>query len=239
MAMAVLEKSPRFAETADWLDADGRLKLQPAHVYQSVPPQDLCAFCVEQGRYCIPTIELIQWLKERIGDRNAIEVGAGNADLGYHLGIKQTDSYVQQSHQAVNLLMTLTRQEPTRPKPDVLRLDAESAARGLRPDVVVASWLTRKFIRGVDIEGKAQASIYGPEEEKILKACAEYIHIGNLEVHGQKTLLQLPHETFYFPWLVSRAFNPALNVIHVWKNPYYPEGRRTQRVISKLQSERR
>jgi hypothetical protein len=41
------------------------------------------------------TVELVAWLHDRIAGRKAIEIGAGMGDLGYHLGIPQTDSYAQ------------------------------------------------------------------------------------------------------------------------------------------------
>lgn len=207
------------------LDDDDRIKLLPAEVYQTMDHEVLQAWCATQARYGIPTLELITWLKERIGDRKAIEIGAGNGDLGYHLGITQTDSCIQQSD-AMQLAYGMGCQVTTNPKPDVLRLDAEQAVQKLKPDVVIASWVTRKFMRDKDVNGEAQAFAHGPEEQKVLRGCAEYIHIGNLAVHGQKTLLSLPHETYYFPWLVSRGFDQTQNVIYVWKNPHYPTGRR-------------
>lgn len=205
----------------------GRLRLLSAQEFRVVPHDQLRVWCGKRGRYGIPTIELIQWLKDRIGERMAIEVGAGNGDLGYHLGIPASDSYVQQHNPSVTSLYTLSGQAPTNPNPlDVVKVDAERAVQIFKPDVVVASWLTRKFVKGVDVDGRAEASVYGPMEEKILKGCAEYIHIGNMGSHSQKTLLSLPHETHYLPWLVSRAQDQSLNVVHIWKNPYYPAGRR-------------
>jgi hypothetical protein len=207
----------------------GRIKLLPAAEFEGIPRDLFRAWCGQQARYGIPTLELIQWLKERIGDRKAIEVGCGNADIGYYLGITQTDSCLQQTPAMRLMYAAMGGQIPTRPREDVLPLDAESAVQKLKPDVVVASWLTRRFIKGVDVEGQAEASVYGPEEEKILKGCAEYIHIGNLNVHSQKTLLQIPHEFYQFPWLVSRAADQSMNCIYVWKNSYYPNGRRERK----------
>lgn len=208
------------------LDENGRIKLFPASFYHALPLDAFRAWCSQRARYGIPTEELVCWLKARIAGRKAIEVAAGNGDLGYHLGILQTDSYGQTKDLAASLFYKAFQQVPTRPLSDVIQMDAERAVQVHKPDVVIASWLTRKFIKGKDIDGEAQASMYGPEEEKILKGCAEYIHIGNLNVHDQKTLLALPHETYHFPWIVSRAADQSLNVIHVWKNPYYPNGTR-------------
>ena len=39
-------------------------------------------WCVRQGIYQLPTCELIEWLKEAIGGRTAIEICAGRSCLG-------------------------------------------------------------------------------------------------------------------------------------------------------------
>lgn len=202
--------------SARWETPEGRLKLLPASEFQSVPHDHLRLWCHQTARYGIPTVELIEWLKEEIGGRFAIEVGAGNADLGHLLGITSTDSRIQQTPE-LRAYYALGGQIPTDPPPDVRSMDAITAIKHYSPQVVVASWLTRKFIVGKDREGKAEASIYGPEEEKIIKRCRVYIHIGNDNVHGQKTILSLPHDTYYFPWLVSRAEDQGKNTIKVWR----------------------
>lgn len=210
------------------LNQDGRIKLLPAEFYHSLPLDIFRAWCAQRARYGIPTAELVCWLQSRIAGRNAIEVAAGNGDLGYHLGIRQTDSCCQTKNKTASLFFSTFQQVPTKPQSDVIEMDAERVVQVYKPDVVIASWLTRRFIKGKDIEGVSQASILGPEEEKILKGCAEYIHVGNLAQHSQKTLLDLPHETYQFPWIVSRAADQSLNAIHVWKNPYYPNGIRNK-----------
>ncbi len=58
--------------------------------------------------------------------------------------------------------------------------------------------------------------MHGPREEEIINACEMYIVIGNENTHGDKRILALPHETFKFPWLVSRAKDQTKNVIYVW-----------------------
>lgn len=199
------------------LTGEGRIRLFPAAEYHAVPHEDLLVWCHRTARYTLPTLELIDWLKEMIGTRSAIEVGAGNGDLGYHLGIVSTDSYCQQDP-LLKMQYVLSGQVPTNPPDDVKRFTAEQAVRRFRPQVVVASWLTRKFVTGKDDIGKAQASVYGANEEEILKNCEMYIHIGNEGSHGEKTLLKKPHEIYRFDWLVTRAMNPMRNVIYVWRN---------------------
>jgi hypothetical protein len=90
--------------------------------------EHLMLWCVKSARYTIPTIELIDFLKARIGNRKAIEIGSGNNDLGWYLGIPQTDSYIQQT-EAMKTLYSALGQVPTSPKPDVEKLDAIAAIK--------------------------------------------------------------------------------------------------------------
>jgi hypothetical protein len=199
-----------------WLDEHGRIKLMAASEFRKVPHEHLIIWCHRRARYGLPTLELIEWLRSQIAGRFAIEVGAGNGDLGFHLGITATDSRIQMSPETRAFYATL-RQPPTRPRKEVQTLDANAAVRRLKPKVVIASWLTRKFVRGVDIDGISQASIHGADEEAIRAATETYIHIGNCDSHAAKTALSLPHEVFHFPWLVSRARCQENNVIYMWK----------------------
>lgn len=201
--------------SARLLTSEGRIKLLPAAEYQSIPHEHLMLFCNRMARYGIPTIELVEWLKERIDGRKAIEIGAGNGDLGYHLGITSTDSYIQQTPELLyNYCMT--GQTPTDPPKDVVKADALTAIKRFKPQVVIGSWVTRKFVMGKDIDGKAQAFVFGTEDEKIIKNCQCYIHIGNEQSHGEKTALSLPHKVYSFSWLVSRSMSPEQNIIYQW-----------------------
>lgn len=194
---------------------NGRIRLLPSSEYLSIPRDHLRVWCHTTARYLIPTVELIEWLKIEIGDLKAIEIGSGNGDLGYHLGIPETDNYCQTRPEVMYYYM-ITGQIPTSPCKEVLRLDAIDAIRRFRPDVVIGAWITRKFIPGKDIEGVSEANQYGPKEEDILKKCRKYIHIGNWNVHSRKTLLSKPYEEHSFPWIISRAIDPAKDMILVW-----------------------
>jgi hypothetical protein len=212
----------RMAELdAMLLEPTGRLKLLPASCYEAINPMHLRIWAQKRARYLLVTAELVAWLGEFLDAAGvvpgeAIEVGAGQGDLGGHLGISMSDNGCQQRPE-VKAFYEAIDQAPTFPPPHVRRLDAVGAVEKFRPKAVVASWLTRKFIAGVDRPGKAEASIYGAEEEKILAATGLYIHIGNALVHRGKTILARPHETYRFPWLVSRSRWPQEDCIWVWK----------------------
>lgn len=192
------------------LDTDGRIRLLKAEDYRGIDRTELRFWCHIRARYFLPTQEAIAWLKEQIGDRTAIEVGAGNGDLGYHLGIPATDSYIQHEPD-VRAYYQAIRQPITNPPPDVERLDALAAIQQYNPQVVVAAWLTHKYKEGVQA-----GSVYGVEEEKIVDRVQSYIHIGNYSVHEKKPALALEHKELWFPWLVSRSQNPGSDVVFVW-----------------------
>lgn len=194
---------------------DGRLKLLSFEDYQQVNPVHLRLWAVHNARYCFPTVELIDWLRKEIGNRFAIELGAGCGDLGAHLGIIQTDSYMQRRPE-IQLLYKAMGQAITYPPEDVYEYDALAAVKALRPDVAVAAWLTQKVV-AEECTPDTQGSVYGADELEILKHVSTYIHIGNEASHGMKKALDIPCEKYYFPWLVSRAAFPEKNVIYIWR----------------------
>lgn len=195
---------------------DGRGRIYPfkaAFYHDYVQPDLLRVWCNKNARYGVVTRELLDWLLEQINHRTALEIGAGMGDLGSHLGIPMTDSYQQVDNPETKITMQACLQTPTRPPSNVLKANAQNAVLQFKPAVVIGSWITQHWLPG-DEEG----NMHGPREEQILKNCETYIHIGNENVHGNKRILKLPHETYKFPWLISRAKDPTKNVIWVWHN---------------------
>lgn len=62
------------------------------------------------------------------------------------------------------------------------------------------------------------ATVFDRDGKMRLTMVREYIHVGNENVHGDKRILSLPHKTFRFPWIVTRAKDPSKNVIQVWRD---------------------
>lgn len=191
---------------------DGRLKLLPACEYAGLDREAFRIWCHRQARYGIPTAELALWLQTAIGGRSAIEICAGNGDLAYHLLIPATDDAQQSEHPEVRGYYDALRQPPTRPGPDVRRLEALQAVLAYRPQVVIGSWVTQQS----DVPG--EGNYWGVREAAILDLVEveTYIHLGNRGTHGKKAILARPHEELQFPWLVSRAQRPEDDVIYVW-----------------------
>jgi len=192
------------------------LKLLPASTYLNLDQTHLRIWACTRARYGIPTVELIEWLKDKIRDRFAIELGAGCGDLGRNLGIIQTDSFMQDRPECRAYYEALG-QAITTPPDDIYEYDALEAVEGLQPKVAIASWLTQ-FVSPEECVPETQGSVYGADESAIIEQVEMYIHIGNDGSHAQKKVLSLPHEKFYFPWLISRSADPTKNVIYVWGN---------------------
>lgn len=196
------------------LDETGRMKLLSYEDYRSLSVLELQAWGNLRGRYGFPTLELVQWLKEQIGGRSALEIGAGFGDLGHHLGIRMTDSYQQVKDPETVAHIVAYGLQPTQPPADVIEEDAESAVRHYKPDVVVASWVTQKYDPRDHFGG---GNYLGVRHEYIIERCKTFILIGNMMVHGLSRALTLPHERLAFPWLVSRAKMQDMNRIWVWQ----------------------
>jgi hypothetical protein len=201
------------------LDDRGRMKLRPAATYADTPTLDLFTWCAQHARYGIPTTELVEFLRELIGDRRALEIGAGQGDLGGHLGIPMTDSAKQSEDQQIARYYRAIGQFPTDPPADVDRLEAIRAIETYSPSVVIGSWITQLYQPG-DETTKTRAaigsSIYGVDERDVIERVQTYIHIGNRKTHGDKRLLARPHRVVRAPWIVSRSLSPEDNEIYIW-----------------------
>ena len=175
-----------------------KLHLYSCAHYDTVPWEELRLFCHNKARYLLPTVELVDWLKERIGNRKALEIGAGCGDLGYHLKIPMVDNWQQQLNPAVVAHYKAMQQPCIQYQQDVHCIDAIAGIEAYKPEVVVGGWVTHTQI----------------EEEKIIRMVDEYILIGAEEIHCVKPLMKYPHETFEAPFVRSRRKD---NKIWVWK----------------------
>ena len=203
-----------FLEIYDriFLDERGIIKLFPAEFYHSIDYADLRVWCICRAIYQIPTIELIEWLKGNFNLDKAIEIGAGNNYLYHHLGIKGIDNYSEQIP-AVKLVHEILNQPSTNPPPTVENLDAIAAIKKYQPETVITSWMT---IKGEDTEEVDGGHRYAPDEDKILETGVSYVFIGNENIHRDRLIMDKPHETYYFDWLVSRGYYPKQNYICIW-----------------------
>lgn len=191
---------------------NGRLVIHPADFWAQFTQIEITTFCVLNGFYCIPTTELVAWLRDTIHGRRAIEIGSGNGVLAAALEIPATDSRIQEEPEVRDYYLSLM-QQPITYGHNVRKLDALEAVRVEQPDDVIGCWITHAKRDPIRFAGGTR---HGVAEEEIL-VTARYIFIGCRSAHrkGDKPLLQLPHEEFEFPWLVSRTTSSG-NFIAIW-----------------------
>lgn len=190
---------------------NGKLKLFSSGYYDKFNPSLLRLFCHLEARYGLPTTEVIEFVKNIIGDRTAIEIGSGHGDLGYHLNIPLTDSKIQASPEVAAQYAAMS--QPTIQYPnDVEKLDALEAVEKYKPQVVVGSWITE----WIPMDSRKPGSIYGVKEDILLKYVEAYILIGNSDVHKGKPIFDIKHESVKLHGLKSRASIPQNDRIYIW-----------------------
>jgi len=205
---------PADLELPDLLDQNKILRLLPNQAYESISHDALRVWCHRHARYGLPTLELVQWLRERIGSRKTIEIGSGTGDLAYHLQIPATDNRMQEWPQ-IKFHYRITGQ-PVIQYPDfVQNLDALDAIKEYQPEVVIGSWVTQWIDPNLPPPSSG-GNAWGIKEDKILATGCTYILIGNQKVHGEKKIMAEPHQEFALPFLRSRAINPHLNRVWIW-----------------------
>ena len=190
----------------------GRLQILDAAYWARTTPNERARFGMQHGIYNFPTAELVEHLRELIGDQAAIEVGAGNGVLAEALGIQATDSMQQENPQYRNYARALG-QAPVRYGPNVIECDAVRAVRRFKPDVVLACWLTHKYRQSRPLAG---GNAKGAVEEDIIAGCRRYIFVGNEAVHKHKSIWSLPHTIEYPDFVYSRAVNGSRDFIAIW-----------------------
>lgn len=191
--------------------------------YIPVPASELGNFTHDQLRlfahyhaiYQFPTTELIGWLQQMIGGSKAIEVGAGNGCIGRALGIPITDNKMQEWDHIKAYYSALTQPVITYGK-DIEGLDALSAVKKYKPDIVIACWVTQ--LKKPHLE---DGNMHGIDELELLKYVNQYILVGNINIHTTKEIYHNCPSTHYiqeykFDWNISRQMDPTKNRIFVW-----------------------
>lgn len=197
-----------------FIDANGNPCVVPAADFAKTTCDERAVLGMQNAIYGFITHELVQYLRDVIGQRSAMEIGSGNGILAKSLGIRATDSRMQERPEIRAYYQSL-RQAVIRYGDNVEKLDAVEAVKRYRPQVVVANWVTHKYDPD---RHEAGGNIDGVCEEDIIKNCDAYVFIGNEKVHSGKSIWSLPHEKITPPWLYSRAYNGSPNFIAIWKS---------------------
>ena len=197
------------------LDHNGHLTARPAAMLKrKIDPDDLRAWCHIRGVYGLPTLELVECLRDLTKGATVVEIGAGTGSFGRQLGWTMTDNKMQ-SWPEIQAYYTALGQPTIQYPADVLEMDAHKAVAELKPDIVFGSWITQ-WIDPEKPPPPGGGNMYGVKEEWLLDHVETYIMYGNERVHGEKLLLQRPHRIIKAPWMLSRALNPTGNCLYIW-----------------------
>jgi hypothetical protein len=215
----VLKKGADFIEInprgmrdlrSDALDANGRLRVMPAAFWAETTREERALFGANTGIYGFPTEELVARLKEIIGGRTAIEIGAGHGVLAEALGIPATDSF-QQHERRYRQLYEAHGFVIVPYGPAVVKMTAAQAVRAYEPEVVIACWVTHRYDPQQPARGGNEV---GVNELDVLQHCKSYVFVGNAGVHAPKPIWELQRHTYEFPdYVFSRAANGGRDFI--------------------------
>lgn len=208
----------KFAKFTDieYMEKDlfenGKFVIKPASYYIDIPEIDISNFCHKHALYNIPTTEQVEYLKDQIGNKYAIEIGSGNGVLAEALGIKATDSKLQDAP-AIKQFYNIYGQNTIKYGDNVQKIDANTAVATYKPDIIIATWVTHRFEQNLRTGNAA-----GINECQLLKHAKKYIHIGNHNVHFDKPIRKKHKYTeHYFNWLLSKkGFDPQ-NVVWIFE----------------------
>ena len=211
--VTVLDTTKICDLSSDLLDSSGQLRIVPAQFYANTTAEERALFGHRHGAYLLPTLELIEYLRKRIASRTAIEIGAGNGVVAKALGIPATDS-LQQAEPSIVRSYLLAGQVPVKYGVNVEKLDAISAIRKYRPQVVLGCWVTHRY--NPKQHGRGGNSD-GIDELKLLSLCEEYIFIGAQLAHRSKPIMDLDHVTETPQGLYSRAVRANTDFVAIWR----------------------
>ena len=175
------------------------LIIKPYSYYQSIPWDVLRIFMHLKGVYCLPTQELIDYLKEEIQDKSAIEIGAGVGSIGKALNIPTTDSRLQERPD-IRIAYQGMGQPVIEYADHVEKLDALQAVDKYKPEVVIGAYITELWD-----DKKQIGNAWGVDEPEMFKQIKYYYHIGDKKTHAYKNLMLLDYESYSPEWLIVRG----------------------------------
>ena len=197
------------------LDEEGHIRELPASAWQQFPWDDVRLFMHEYPVYVLPTTELLDVLEDLTADyEKVIEIGAGTGSVGRMLGIKMTDSYMQQDNKVAKKLYELTGQPVIKYPRDVIKADALTAYRRFKPDCILGCYVTHKYREDI-----GSGNMFGVDFERLLPLVKRLILVGNKFTHADNPIMAIDHmEIDLNGGLITRSSERALDRIFVWDN---------------------
>lgn len=211
-----MEKNAQIIERVDTSEIkkvampEGLLIALPYSYYKQFPFTTLLNFMHENGFYCLPTTELMEWFKANI-EGTTIEIGAGNGCIGRSLKVLATDNKIQTWPHIRQYYLTMGQPVITYPE-DVVEFDALKAVSFFEPNTVIGSFVTHKFD-----ENTRTGNAFGVDMRALMAKVSKLILVGNTVTHADNPLMKDKHDALYFDWLITRANDQSKNRIFVWK----------------------
>ena len=192
------------------LTDDGRIRVLPAATWLSFSWDEVRLFMHEYPIYVLPTEELISDLRALISPyKRTIEIGAGTGNVGRALGVRMTDSRLQERPE-IKLYYAMAGQPTITYPSDVMKADALSAVRILKPDCVFGCYVTHYSEDGA-------GSSWGVKFDKILPKVRRLILVGNPQTHGANPIMKCYHKEIINPGkIITRSGAGPDNTIYVW-----------------------
>ena len=188
---------------------DGFIKVAPAEEWNRFSWDEIRKFMHEYPIYVLPTTELIsELIRLTEGYKKTIEIGAGSGNIGRNLGIRMTDSYLQQ-RKAIRDYYLLAGQPVINYPAEVWKADALTAVNTLRPDCVIGCYVTHYSERGA-------GSSWGVKFDKLLPSIKRLILVGNDHIHAANPIMDIPHQTLRVPGLITRNADREADAIYIW-----------------------
>ena len=214
--ISVVNHGDSTAVRKEVLDEDGHIRELPASEWQQFPWDDVRLFMHEYPVYVLPTTELLDVLEDLTADyRKVIEIGAGTGSIGRLLGIKMTDSYMQQDNKVAKMVYELTRQPAIKYPRDVIKADALTAYRRFKPDCILGCYVTHKYREDI-----GTGNMFGVDFERLLPLVKRLILVGNKFTHAANPIMAIDHtEIDLKGGLITRSSERSLDRIFVWDNP--------------------
>lgn len=169
-------------------------------------------FMNDEALYVLPTEELIDYLDELIGDKTAIEIGAGRGFIGRELNIHTTDSYQQLCSKKIVKIYDSIGCPRVKYGKWVEKADAISAVRKYRPHTVPGCFVTHKW-RYDTMSGNDE----GIDMTKLLSLVKRFILVGNKVVHKDNPLMKIPHQEIMLPGLITKGIHQEEDRIFIWE----------------------
>ena len=195
---------------------DGLIVPVPYKELLNIPQRVLRVYTFTHSIYGIITTELVEYLKNEIGDQKAIEIGCGNGTLGRALGIPFSDLKSQEIDEVKKKYQDMG--QPTINYPaDVEKLEAFEAIDKYKPEILIGSYITH-YANPKQIEKGGYD--YAPNEVEMSKLVKKYYMLGNKETHKHNRLLTNPKvktTIMHAPWIMTRSLKPDFNALFIWE----------------------